>query len=352
MDDEKAIQLMSILDIDMETAQYYLEMTEQDVQKAIDIHMNTGTSSLSQPLIEEQVRAPIPDQMDTLVGHSEEEPTYIPIQYNDDSETDDFESTLPPFMNPALPHRSHQPIPNISQATSSTSSAFTELFRPPLDMLFKGSFEECRNHATQVERWMVVNIQKTDEFSCLELNRDIWRNDAIQDVIGACYIFWQEYLPSEEAQTVVNNYQITTYPTILLIDPNSLECIHRLEGKLTLETVMDTLAQFMEFNNVPPTVHEDIPAIEMPQEPSEDHPDGCTILFRLPDGSKIQRRFFKDHGVHALYAFLRASDIAIPSQFTLFTTYPKRALPNNPHDPQSIDSLGLFPRAMVVVEEE
>lgn len=79
-------------------------------------------------------------------------------------------------------------VKNISQKKS---KRLEDLFRPPRDILFLGSFMEARDHAKTLNRWLLVNVQNPQEFSCQILNRDVWSNKQIEDIVKDHFVLWQ-----------------------------------------------------------------------------------------------------------------------------------------------------------------
>lgn len=37
----------------------------------------------------------------------------------------------------------------------------------------------------------MVNIQNVQEFACQVLNRDLWSNQAVKEIVSAHFVFWQ-----------------------------------------------------------------------------------------------------------------------------------------------------------------
>ena len=70
-----------------------------------------------------------------------------------------------------------------------------ELFKPPLDIMYKGDFQDARDAATAAKKWLLVNIQDAGEFQCQVLNRDVWSNKAVKTVISEHFLFWQVSQP-------------------------------------------------------------------------------------------------------------------------------------------------------------
>lgn len=66
-----------------------------------------------------------------------------------------------------------------------------DLFRPPCDILFLGTFMEAREQAKGINRWLLVNVQDQQEFACQILNRDVWTDPQIKSIINDHFVLWQ-----------------------------------------------------------------------------------------------------------------------------------------------------------------
>lgn len=82
-------------------------------------------------------------------------------------------------------------VAGVKQISYCKSKRLEDLFRPPCDILFLGSFMEAREHAKSLNRWLLVNIQNPQEFSCQILNRDVWSNQQIQEIVKDHFVLWQ-----------------------------------------------------------------------------------------------------------------------------------------------------------------
>ena len=58
-----------------------------------------------------------------------------------------------------------------------------DLFKPPIDIIFKGDLQTARDSATSAKKWLLVNIQDAVEFQCQVLNRDVWSNEAVKSIL-------------------------------------------------------------------------------------------------------------------------------------------------------------------------
>jgi thioredoxin-related protein len=50
---------------------------------------------------------------------------------------------------------------------------------------------QARNFAKENKKWLLVNIQDPTEFSCQVMNRDLWSEQAVKDVIKESFVFLQ-----------------------------------------------------------------------------------------------------------------------------------------------------------------
>lgn len=82
-------------------------------------------------------------------------------------------------------------VTGMKQISQKKSKRLEDLFRPPCDILFLGSFLEARDHAKNLNRWLLVNVQNPQEFCCQVLNRDVWSNEQIQEIIKDHFVLWQ-----------------------------------------------------------------------------------------------------------------------------------------------------------------
>ena len=66
------------------------------------------------------------------------------------------------------------------------------MFAPPTHILHRGGgFQGARNVAKDARRWLLVNLQRDSDFACHALNRDVWRDELVENLIREGFIFWQ-----------------------------------------------------------------------------------------------------------------------------------------------------------------
>lgn len=77
-------------------------------------------------------------------------------------------------------------------AAQSQVARLADIFAAPDHLMFKeGGFEGARTMAKDNKRWLLVNIQRDNEFSSHALNRDVWRDELVENLIREGFIFWQ-----------------------------------------------------------------------------------------------------------------------------------------------------------------
>lgn len=80
---------------------------------------------------------------------------------------------------------------NAMQQDTAPPKALGDMFAPPSHLMTKAGFQGARAVAKDARRWLLVNIQKDSEFSSHALNRDVWRDDLVENLIREGFIFYQ-----------------------------------------------------------------------------------------------------------------------------------------------------------------
>lgn len=132
-----------------------------------------------------------------------------------------------------------------SEAAASRDS-LASLYRPPFHLMFSGSFEQAKSAASAQDKWLLVNLQSTTEFSSHMLNRDTWANEAVSQTIKANFIFWQVYEDTTEGRKVCTYYKLESIPVVLVIDPTTGQKMRLWCGMIEPETLLEDLVPFMD----------------------------------------------------------------------------------------------------------
>uniref|UniRef100_A0A3B1ITL1 UBX domain-containing protein 7 n=1 Tax=Astyanax mexicanus TaxID=7994 RepID=A0A3B1ITL1_ASTMX len=183
---------------------HMLEACNNNLEMAVTMFLDGGgipeepstssaiaSGSRHQHTAEDEVRAPIPQKQEILV-----EP------------------------EPLFGVRQEQELRN-GGAMDKKLSTLADLFRPPIELMHKGSFETAKDCGQLENKWLMINIQNVQDFACQCLNRDVWSNEAVRTIIREHFIFWQVYHDSEEGQRYIQFYKLNKFPYISILDPRT-----------------------------------------------------------------------------------------------------------------------------------
>lgn len=93
---------------------------------------------------------------------------------------------------------------------------------------------------------------------------------------------------------------------------------------------------------------------KVPEEPDPTHPDAVHVVFKLPCGSRLDRRFLNTHSLESVFYFVFCHPLA-PDSFEITTNFPKRVLHCRPtHSMERIQTLqeaGLKNREVLFIND-
>ncbi|XP_025233228.1 UBX domain-containing protein 7 isoform X2 [Theropithecus gelada] len=220
-------QFTAITGASESVGKHMLEACNNNLEMAVTMFLDGGgiaeepsTSSASvsavRPHTEEEVRAPIPQKQEILV-----EP------------------------EPLFGVRQEQELRN-GGAIDKKLTTLADLFRPPIDLMHKGSFETAKECGQMQNKWLMINIQNVQDFACQCLNRDVWSNEAVKNIIREHFIFWQVYHDSEEGQRYIQFYKLGDFPYVSILDPRTGQKLvewHQLDVSSFLDQVTGFLGE-------------------------------------------------------------------------------------------------------------
>ncbi|KAM0522475.1 hypothetical protein ACHAPE_002065 [Trichoderma viride] len=122
--------------------------------------------------------------------------------------------------------------------TSAHARRLEDLFRPPYDLMSRLSWDEARTLGKEDKKWIMVNLQDMSDFGCQMLNRDIWKDRAVKELVNENFIFLQldkEYPDAEEYITFYfpnrSHENPDNYPHVSIVDPRTGEQVKVWSGK-------------------------------------------------------------------------------------------------------------------------
>ncbi|RCI10160.1 hypothetical protein L249_8592 [Ophiocordyceps polyrhachis-furcata BCC 54312] len=113
-----------------------------------------------------------------------------------------------------------------------------DLFRPPYELMTRAPWDEARTLGKEDKKWLLVNLQDMNDFNCQALNRDIWKDQAVRDLIEENFIFMQydkDYPDAEEYLTFYlphrSHENPDMYPHVSIVDPRTGEQVKVWSGR-------------------------------------------------------------------------------------------------------------------------
>ncbi|CAO3678782.1 unnamed protein product [Rhizopus stolonifer] len=120
----------------------------------------------------------------------------------------------------------------VGSSSASKARRLADLFRPPFDIMFHGDFEQARIKAQENDKWLMINIQNPTEFSCQVLNRDLWSDSFVKEIIKESFTFLQYGSESPDGRRYSTFYSVKKYPHIAIIDSRTGERVKVWEKAL------------------------------------------------------------------------------------------------------------------------
>lgn len=78
-----------------------------------------------------------------------------------------------------------------------------DLFAAPVHLIHSaGGFQGARNVAKDTRRWLLVNLQCDADFACHALNRDVWRDELVENLVREGFVFWQSVRNKDQWYTI------------------------------------------------------------------------------------------------------------------------------------------------------
>lgn len=89
-------------------------------------------------------------------------------------------------------------------------------------------------------------------------------------------------------------------------------------------------------------------ASEVPNEPEPNHPEVICIVFKMPSGERIERRFLRSHTLKDVYNFVFCHPSS-PDCFEITTNFPKRTLQCQTEPEKTLNDVGLGKSEVIFV---
>lgn len=225
------------------------EEEDAEMAKRLQEELYQGSSgSLGE---QQEVRAPIARTTETLVapwdGGPDDEALFLRQLQN--------RRRSPPRRGGPFGQRIWGDASSSGNAAENGSHArrLEDLFRPPYDLMTRLPWDEARALGKEDKKWILVNLQDMNDFNCQALNRDIWKDGAVRELVLENFIFLQydkDYPDSEEYVTFYLPSQThenpDNYPHVSIVDPRTGEQVKVWTGR-PFPSAADFHAELAEF---------------------------------------------------------------------------------------------------------
>jgi hypothetical protein len=101
-----------------------------------------------------------------------------------------------------------------------------------------GSWDEVRAEGKEEKKWIMVNLQDMNDFNCQALNRDVWKDQAVKDLVSENFVFLQYDKDYPDAEEYIQFYfpnqgheNPDNYPHVSIIDPRTGEQVKVWSGR-------------------------------------------------------------------------------------------------------------------------
>jgi hypothetical protein len=100
------------------------------------------------------------------------------------------------------------------------------------------SWDEARAEGKEAMKWIMVNLQDMNDFNCQALNRDIWKDQSVKDLVSENFLFLQYDKDYPDAEEYIQFYfpnqgheNPNNYPHVSIIDPRTGEQVKVWSGR-------------------------------------------------------------------------------------------------------------------------
>lgn len=137
----------------------------------------------------------------------------------------------------------------------SHAQRLADLFRPPYDLMGHMTWDEARTLGKEDKKWIMVNLQDMSDFNCQALNRDIWKDKDVRNLVSENFIFLQYDKDFPDAEAYITFYfpnqgheNPDNYPHVSIIDPRTGEQVKVWSGRPfpSAEEFHAAIAEFLD----------------------------------------------------------------------------------------------------------
>jgi len=355
-------------------ARNFLEMAAGDLAQAVALYMDLqagGRTSDDRAPATEDVRAPMESFEDQIVDIEQD---HINIERLVEQDANAMQNRMQ-FDNDGN--------------DTSVPSALNSLFAAP-SFSDKRQWYECLQAGKDMQKWVFVNIQHKEVFESHTLNRDLWSDETVIEIMTANFVFWQRDTDSTEGSVFCQRYKVdvndkSNLPFLACVDPRTGQLVKswncRAWARGGPHVAADFLYSFLDNNSLlsSPTGGEsskrpvpdnsatssDAEPVAVKQKVREEPPakveplaqkaqdialplvdeskPTTQVQIRFYDGSKRAFKFNEDHYVNDLYSVV--ASVLGSREFQICGGFPPQPITD---EDQSLREAGLCQSSVTV----
>uniref|UniRef100_A0A8B9K2Z7 FAS-associated factor 2 n=1 Tax=Astyanax mexicanus TaxID=7994 RepID=A0A8B9K2Z7_ASTMX len=251
--------------------------------------------------------------------------------------------------------------------------SFEEKYGRSHPVFYQGTYSQALNDAKRELRYLLVYLHGDDHQDTDEFCRNTLCTEEVLTFINTRMLFWACSTSRPEGYRVSQALRENTYPflAMIMLKDRKMTVVGRLEGLIQPEDLINQLTFIMETDNTVKaagsvcngslltclqTLEEEKERKSecLPPEPAVDDPDSVKIVFKLPNDTRVERRFLFSQSLAVIYDFLFSLK-ETPEKFQIVTNFPRRVLPCLPTDeqpnPPTLKEAGLSRSEVLFVQD-
>uniref|UniRef100_A0A8D1C6R8 FAS-associated factor 2 n=1 Tax=Sus scrofa TaxID=9823 RepID=A0A8D1C6R8_PIG len=285
------------------------------------------------------------------------------------------------FIRPDPRSRVTDPVGDIV----SFMHSFEEKYGRAHPVFYQGTYSQALNDAKRELRFLLVYLHGDDHQDSDEFCRNTLCAPEVISLINTRMLFWACSTNKPEGYRVSQALRENTYPflAMIMLKDRRMTVVGRLEGLIQPDDLINQLTFIMDANQtylvserlesgnsliierekLPQLLFVSLQNLQeekerklecLPPEPSPDDPESVKIIFKLPNDSRVERRFHFSQSLTVIHDFLFSLKES-PEKFQIEANFPRRVLPCIPSEewpnPPTLQEAGLSHTEVLFVQD-
>lgn len=138
------------------------------------------------------------------------------------------------------------------ESKAKKSDHLRQLYQPPTELLFKGTLASAQTEALERKRWLLISLHDEGCFDCHLLNRDVWKDPRIYQIVKRNFVFLQIPVDSPEGLSYQSRHSyVNSASHIAILDPITNEQKVMWINLKDPQSVHDVLTEFLKRSRIP-----------------------------------------------------------------------------------------------------